>query len=247
MSSTPSEKFVGRMRGEPAPVDSPTTEPPLKTGIPRFAEAILALAGIILSAPLLAVSSVAVAITSPGPVLFRQKRVGHNGQIFILYKLRTMYQRNNGPQITSESDSRITPVGRILRKTKIDELPELWNVLKGDMSLVGPRPEVPRYVDMKNTLWQQVLRARPGITDPVTLLLRNEQSLLVEVKGDHEQFYIKSLQPFKLKRYLVYLQERSWWTDVKVLWNTCIAVLMSSKAPPPTLEEIMSSAKDQSL
>jgi lipopolysaccharide/colanic/teichoic acid biosynthesis glycosyltransferase len=112
-----------------------------------------------------------------------------------------------------------------LRKTKLDELPELWNVLRGDMSLVGPRPEVPRYVDMKHPLWQLVLKARPGITDPTTLSLRNEELLLSQVNGDRERFYMEVLLPFKLRGYLKYLRIRTIGTDVGVLWRTVIAVI----------------------
>jgi lipopolysaccharide/colanic/teichoic acid biosynthesis glycosyltransferase len=122
---------------------------------------------------------------------------------------------------------------------KLDELPSLWNVVKGEMSLVGPRPEVPRYVDLNNSLWRMVLKARPGITDPVTLRLRNEEALLAEIQGDREHFYLEALGPFKLRYYLEYLQVRSWWTDILVLWKTAIAVLAPHRAPLPTMEEIL--------
>ena len=130
----------------------------------------------------------------------------------------------------------MTPVGKLLRKTKLDELPELWNVLKGDMSLVGPRPEVPRYVDLASPAWRLVLEARPGITDPVTMILRNEEALLAKVEGDRELFYLETLQPFKLEGYAEYLRGRNWWTDVKVLWKTFVVVLLPGKALPPTLK-----------
>ena len=149
---------------------------------------------------------------------------------------------NSGPQVTAGDDVRITPVGKFLRKTKLDELPELWNVFKGDMSLIGPRPEVPRYVDLHDPMWCLVLEARPGITDPMTLRLRNEEALLIEVEGDRERFYMDSLLPFKLKGYLDYLQARSWRSDVKVLWQTVVAVAFPNKTSLPTLEEIQSYA-----
>jgi lipopolysaccharide/colanic/teichoic acid biosynthesis glycosyltransferase len=131
-------------------------------------------------------------------------------------------------------------VGKFLRKTKLDELPELWNILKGDMSLIGPRPEVPRYVDLDDPMWRLVLEARPGITDPMTLRLRNEEALLVEVVGDRERFYLETLQPFKLEGYLDYLQRRSWRSDLKVLWQTIVAVVFPNKTSLPTLEEVQS-------
>jgi len=157
-----------------------------------------------------------------------------------MYKLRTMSVANSGPQVTAGDDVRVTPVGKFFRKTKLDELPELWNVLKGDMSLIGPRPEVPRYVDLADPMWRLVLEARPGITDPMTLRLRNEEELLVEVEGDRERFYLETLLPFKLEGNLNYLQARSWRSDLKVMWQTIIAVAFPNKTPLPTLEEIQS-------
>jgi len=212
----------------------------IKSGLPRQAEAAIALAGLVMVAPLIALAAIAVAVTSRGPVIFRQKRMGRKGRPFTMYKLRTMRVTNSGPQVTAGDDVRVTPVGKFLRKTKLDELPELWNVLKGDMSLIGPRPEVPRYIDLEDPVWRLVLEARPGIADPVTLRLRNEEALLVEVEGDRERFYLETLVPFKLEGYLDYLQARSWRSDLKVLWQTVVAVAFPYKAPLPTLEEIQS-------
>jgi lipopolysaccharide/colanic/teichoic acid biosynthesis glycosyltransferase len=212
----------------------------IKSGLPRQAEAAIALAGLVMVAPLIALAAIAVAVTSRGPVIFRQKRMGRKGRPFTMYKLRTMRVTNSGPQVTAGDDVRVTPVGKFLRKTKLDELPELWNVLKGDMSLIGPRPEVPRYIDLEDPVWRLVLEARPGIADPMTLRLRNEEALLVEVEGDRERFYLETLVPFKLGGYLDYLQARSWRSDLKVLWQTAIAVAFPNKTPLPTLEEIQS-------
>jgi lipopolysaccharide/colanic/teichoic acid biosynthesis glycosyltransferase len=157
-----------------------------------------------------------------------------------MYKLRTMTAASAGPQVTAGDDTRVTPIGKFLRKTKLDELPELWNILKGDMSLIGPRPEVPRYIDLEDPVWRLVLEARPGLADPMTLRLRNEEALLVEVEGDRERFYLETLLPFKLEGYLDYLQARSWRSDLKVLWQTVIVVAFPNKTPLPTLEEIQS-------
>src|SRR5215475_6038722 len=212
----------------------------IKNGLPRQVEAAIALAGLVMVAPLIALTAIVIAFTSPGPVIFRQKRMGRKGRPFTMYKLRTMRVANSGPQVTAGDDVRVTPVGKFLRNTKLDELPELWNVLKGDMSLIGPRPEVPRYVDLDDPMWRLVLEARPGITDQMTLRLRNEEALLVEVEGDRERFYLETLLPFKLEGYLNYLQARSWRSDLKVLWQTIVAVAFPYKAPLPTLEEIQS-------
>src|SRR5262252_374278 len=212
----------------------------IKSGLPRQAEAVIALAGLVMAAPLIALAAIAIAVTSRGPVIFRQKRMGLKGRPFTMYKLRTMRVANSGPQVTAGDDVRVTPVGKFLRKTKLDELPELWNILKGDMSLIGPRPEVPRYIDLEDPVWRLVLEARPGIADPVTLRLRNEEALLVEVEGDRERFYLETLVPFKLEGYLDYLQARSWRSDLKVLWQTIVAVAFPNKTPLPTIEEIES-------
>jgi lipopolysaccharide/colanic/teichoic acid biosynthesis glycosyltransferase len=212
----------------------------IKSGLPRKAEAAIALVGLVMAAPLIALTAIAIALTSRGPVIFRQKRMGRKGRPFTMYKLRTMLPESAGPQVTAGDDVRVTPVGKFLRKTKLDELPELWNVLKGDMSLIGPRPEVPRYVDPGDPMWRLVLEARPGIADPMTLQLRNEEALLVEVEGDRERFYLEALLPFKLEGYLNYLQARSWRSDLKILWQTFLAVAFPSRAPLPTLEEIQS-------
>lgn len=196
--------------------------------MPRWLEIVISGLGIALSVPLLILAAVAIAVTSPGPVIFRQDRVGRHGKIFVLYKLRTMRMVLEGPEVTATGDERVTWVGRILRRTKVDELPELWNVLKGDMALVGPRPEVPRYVDLEDHRWELILSSRPGITDPVTLRLRNEEALLADVRGNYESFYINDLQPLKLQGYINYLLSRSSWSDVKVLCTTLFVIVCPS-------------------
>ena len=208
-------------------------------GIPRFIETFLGLAGLVAASPLLLLATVLIRITSAGPILFRQERIGRFGAPFTLYKFRSMHlYQDNDIQITAKGDSRVTPVGRLLRKTKLDELPELWNVVCGDLSLVGPRPEVPRYVDYGNPLWQTVLEVRPGITDPVTLRLRNEEDLLAGCGMDPERFYLKTLQRYKLLGYVEYLQQRSWRSDICVLIKTIFAIVLPSQAAPPVVSEI---------
>jgi lipopolysaccharide/colanic/teichoic acid biosynthesis glycosyltransferase len=197
-------------------------------GLPRSFEVVVSLVGLVLLFPLMAISAAMIALTSPGGIMFQQKRVGRHGETFVLYKLRTMMIANAGPEVTSKNDARITQVGKFLRQTKLDELPTLWNVLKGDMALVGPRPEVPRYVKLEDSMWQAVLTVRPGITDPVTLQLRSEEELLAQVKGDTETYYVSELLPLKLKGYVAYLKERNWRTDLKVLIQTLGAVVSPS-------------------
>ena len=193
-------------------------------GLPRSFEVMVSLIGLVVLLPLMAISAAMIILTSRGGAMFRQKRVGRHGKLFVLYKLRTMRVVNAGPLVTSKDDARITRVGRFLRQTKLDELPTLWNVLKGDMALVGPRPEVSRYVKLEDSMWQAVLRVKPGITHPVTLQLRCEEELLAQVKGDRETYYVSELLPLKLQGYVAYLKGRSWRTDLKVLIQTVAAV-----------------------
>lgn len=226
------------VRARPAPPEASSRPAIVREGIPRPVEAIIAALGLAATAPLIAVTALAVAVASRGPILFRQERVGRNGRSFILFKFRTMIVGQGGAQVTARGDTRVTSIGRFLRRTKLDELPELYNVLKGEMSLVGPRPEVPRYVDLQDSRWQIVLRARPGITDPVTMRLRNEEALLAEIEGDREKFYRENLQPFKLAGYQAYLSRRSWWQDVKVLRDTIVAIILPGRALPPPPGEL---------
>jgi FlaA1/EpsC-like NDP-sugar epimerase/lipopolysaccharide/colanic/teichoic acid biosynthesis glycosyltransferase len=211
----------------------------VKDGLPRFAEVILALLGLIIVAPIIVVAAILIRLTSNGSVIFRQERVGRKGKMFVLYKLRTMYVANGGTQVTVRNDGRMTGVGKFLRRMKIDELPELWNVLKGDMSLVGPRPEVPCYVNPKDSMWRVVLEARPGLTDPTTLRLRNEENLLAAVDADTENFYLNAIQPFKLRGYVQYLRERSWKSDLRVLWQTILSIIFPEKTEAPTMRELV--------
>ena len=210
----------------------------VKNGLPRWFEGLLALAGLILAAPVIAFAGLAIAVTSGGPMLFRQRRVGQHGRTFELYKLRTMNHSVGGPQITKGDDVRITRLGKFFRQSKLDELPTLWNVLRGDMSLVGPRPEVPRFVKPEDPMWQKILTVRPGITDPVTLRLRSEAEVLTGIAGDTEQYYVDELQPAKLKGYVAYLDERDWRSDLKILLRTFFAVFMPREAARVSIDEV---------
>lgn len=212
------------------------------SGIPRTIEVVMAGVGLILTAPLLAAASLLIKVSSPGPVLFRQKRVGRDCEEFTLLKLRTMTIADKGPLITAANDSRITAVGKILRKTKIDELPGLWNVIRGDMSFVGPRPEVCEFVNANDPQWQEVLKARPGITDPVTLRLRNEEKLLAGIE-DKESFYREVLQPYKLNGYIDFLRTRSFKNDISVIAGTLKAIAHPRGSTLPTFEEMRSARR----
>lgn len=205
-------------------------------GLPRAAESVLAVGGLIALMPILLICALLVYVSSPGPIFFRQRRVGRYGETFTLYKFRTMLVSVGGLPITAATDFRITPVGRFLRKWKLDELPEFYNVLRGDMSFVGPRPEVPELVDFSNPAWKRILKSRPGITDPITLRLRNEEAVLATVE-DKEGYYREIVQPFKIKGYLEYLESKSLRTDIKIVAHTAKVILIPRTAPP-NLEEI---------
>jgi lipopolysaccharide/colanic/teichoic acid biosynthesis glycosyltransferase len=205
-------------------------EAELNSGLPRWIEAPIAGAALVAVAPVLLAAGLVIRATSRGPAVFRQQRLGRNGRPFTMWKLRTMRQAA-GPLVTAEGDARVTPIGRVLRKTKIDELLTLWNVVRGDMRLVGPRPEVPHLVNTGNTMWREVLQLTPGITDPVTASLRNEEAILRAAGADWQRFYQDTLQPFKLRGYLEYQRNRTWRTDIEVLLGTVVAVVRPRQAP----------------
>lgn len=206
-------------------------------GLPQWFNFLSALLGIIFLFPLFIVVAILIKFTSKGPVFFKQKRVGENLNEFYLYKFRTMVENPEGLKITVKGDKRITKIGKILRKTKIDEFPQLINVLKGDMAIVGPRPEVKEYVELNIDEWKKIMEIKPGITDPVTLKLRNEEELLLKAKNPDE-FYKNCLAKFKIKGYLYYLSKRTIFFDIKIILTTLIGVFFPNFTPPPTLEEI---------
>lgn len=193
--------------------------------MPNWLEKLLAAAGLILASPALGLAALAVLIETGRPVLFRQARVGRGGRIFELLKLRSMYTSHPGALLTRAGESRITRVGRFLRQTKLDELPQLVNVLRGEMALVGPRPEVPQFVDPADPLWQKVLLVRPGVTDPASLRFCREEELLARV-ADVERHYVQVILPQKLTIAAEYLERRTWLSDFGVLARTAGAALL---------------------
>ena len=179
----------------------------------RLLDVIASVVGLVILSPLLAVLAAAVKLSSTGPVLHRGERVGAGGKLFTLYKFRSMRLGQAGPAITRANDPRITTVGRFLRRTKLDELPQLINVLRGDMSLVGPRPEVPRYVLLYDAEQRRILLARPGITSPASLLYRAEEEQLVG--EEWERYYVETIMRAKLRIDLEYLDRRSVASDLR--------------------------------
>ena len=170
--------------------------------------------------------SILIKLDSKGPILFKQIRVGKNGKPFKIFKFRTMVvdAEKKGMQITVGRDSRITKSGHVLRKTKLDELPQLFNVLTGEMSFVGPRPEVPRYVEMYDENQKSILKVRPGITDLASIKYRNENDLLAK-SLDPEATYINEIMPKKIELNIEYLKNMSVLYDIKLIIRTVLVVI----------------------
>lgn len=190
----------------------------------RLFDIVLSALGLALLAPLLVVVALWIKLDSAGPVLFRQQRVGRHGRPFFIHKFRTMRVDNAGPQITVGADPRITRSGRLLRASKLDELPQLWDVLRGAMSFVGPRPEVPRYVALYPAeLRELVLSVRPGITDPASLQFRNESELLAAA-ADPEREYVEVVMPAKLALARRYVEQASLLGDIRLILATLAAL-----------------------
>ena len=203
---------------------------PLESCMKRALDLSLASAALLALSPLFAVIAALIKRDSPGPVLFRQTRVGRGGRHFTLLKFRTMAcGASSAHLLTCAEDARVTPLGQRLRHWKLDELPQLINVLRGDMALVGPRPEVPRYVALYTPEQREVLRVRPGVTDIASIYYRNESSLLI---GDNaERLYIEEIMPRKLALSRAYLARRSLTSDVRILVWTLRCTLSPTWIP----------------
>jgi lipopolysaccharide/colanic/teichoic acid biosynthesis glycosyltransferase len=192
----------------------------------RIFEIIISMFCLILFSPLLILVLLSIIIFDSRPVFFRQIRVGILGHDFLLNKFRTMSltQKTAGGTFDAGDKSRITPIGSFLRKTKLDELPQLWNVLIGNMSIVGPRPEVRKWVDAYPERWAKVLTVKPGITDPASIYYRNEEELLAKA-DDPEAYYRNHILPHKLDLYEEYVRTRSFTGDICLILKTIISIL----------------------
>lgn len=178
--------------------------------------------GLIFLFPVLIIISILIRIKMPGgPVIFKQKRVGQYGRLFTMYKFRSMTVAHSGSSISVKGESRITPLGAVLRKYKLDELPELWNVLISDMSFVGPRPDVPGYADRLEGEHRRILLLKPGITGPASLKYRNEEELLAEQK-EPQKYNDEFLFPDKVRINIEYLDSWSFWNDIKIIIYTVL-------------------------
>lgn len=196
-------------------------------GAKRIFDIVSSSLGLIILLPVFVIISIAIKMDSEGEVFFRQIRVGRNGKPFKIYKFRTMmiFAEKFGKQITVGADKRITDIGKTLRKYKMDELPQLINVVLGDMSLVGPRPEVPKYVaEYSKEAAKIVLSVRPGITDQASIEYKSENDLLAK-SSNPEKTYIEEILPIKINYYIDYVQTRSFFGDVRIIFKTLFAIL----------------------
>ena len=191
--------------------------------IKRVFDVVVSSAALAVSAPLMALIALAIKSTSEGPIIFTQERVGRRGKPFRIFKFRTM-RINDGPAVSTTTDPRITRVGRLLRASKLDELPQFANVVRGEMSLVGPRPEVREYVEKwPDELRPVILSVRPGITDPASIQFRNEAEILASV-DDPETHYVETILPQKAAAYAEYVRTRSFTGDLAIIARTAKAV-----------------------
>ena len=210
----------------------------------RMLDILISAALLILLSPALLLLALLIKATSSGPVFYRARRVGKNGEPFALYKFRSMVQDadRRGPGITAAADARVTRIGAFLRRHKLDELPQFFNVLKGDMSLVGPRPEDPHYVSLYDAGQRRVLSVRPGITSAASLQYRHEESLLTG--ADWEATYRTQILPEKLAIDLAYLEQRTLRSDLQLLLRTLLSMVQtegpSIPAPPSDMEQTSS-------
>jgi len=194
-------------------------KPPAARRLSRAFDMVVSLAALILLAPLFALCALLILVDDGPPVLFRQTRIGRHGAPFTILKFRSMQTGHRGVPLTVSRDSRVTRVGAWLRALKIDELPQLLNVLHGSMSLIGPRPEVPEYVEFDDEIWREVLELRPGITDLASLAFRHEEAVLASAV-DPVEHYRSVVLPEKLRLNLQYQRSRSFVLDLKLLCMT---------------------------
>src|SRR5215510_1958895 len=189
--------------------------------VKRFCDVVIAGASLILLGPIVGALAILILLDAGGPVFYFGTRIGRFGRPFRIVKFRTMVPdaESRGGSCTSMNDSRITSVGRWMRKFKLDELPQMFNVIKGDMSLVGPRPEVQKYTDLFDEEEMQILSIRPGITDWATLWNPDEEAILAG-RSDPEQIYLEQIRPEKIRLQLKYVRERNLWVDFKILFST---------------------------
>jgi lipopolysaccharide/colanic/teichoic acid biosynthesis glycosyltransferase len=220
------------MRSTQAAIVVPTPPPELEitkwcnSGGKRIFDLVCGVPVLVVALPVMLIIALAIKLTSRGPVLFRQRRVGRDGREFEILKFRTMYHGANGLGITARGDSRITALGRVLRKSKLDELPQLFNVISGEMGLVGPRPDLAEFISELPLSLRQVLVLRPGLTGWATLHFRHEEELLAQIPPRSlRDYYAKTLLPKKVRLDLEYAGKASFLVDATILLRTVLAII----------------------
>lgn len=192
----------------------------------RLVDLLGSLLGLIVFLPIFLIIVIRIKFDSQNPIFFRQTRVGKNGKLFKIYKFRTMVENGEkmGLQVSKSDDPRITKVGKFLRKYNLDEIPQFINVLRGDMSIVGPRPEVPKYVKLYKQDYREILKVKPGMTDYGTLQFMKENELLKDIEN-YEEKYIKDILPIKIQYYKKYIKEMSVVNDLKIILQTISKII----------------------
>lgn len=197
-----------------------------KIVLKRLIDILFSIAALIVLSPVIVIISLIIFFQSGSPIFFYQERVGKNWRKFKIIKFRTMIKNahNIGHKISTNDDLRVTKAGRFLRKYKLDELPQLFNILKGDMSIVGPRPEIPKFVNVFSNEYSEILKIKPGLSDYAALIYSNEASL-IEPSHNPEEYYKSEILPQKIKLYKRYIEEMGFLTDIKIIFLTIKSVV----------------------
>jgi lipopolysaccharide/colanic/teichoic acid biosynthesis glycosyltransferase len=199
----------------------------------RFFDIVVSGLALLLLWPLIVIFAILIRMDSHGPIFFGQIRIGKDFRPFRLWKLRTMTHGSSGAEVTIQGDPRITRIGKFLRNSKLDELPQLWNVFRGDMSFVGPRPEVERFVEQFRPAYEEILQLRPGMTDPASIKYRHEAELLGTVP-DPQRYYIDVILPDKIRINREYVHSQGLGTDIVIIFRTLGALCRKEESPSLT-------------
>ena len=199
--------------------------------VKRLFDLAFSASGLLFLLPFMLIISLCILFESGWPIIYRQKRVGKDWKNFMIYKFRTMsFQKTEDIKICrSSSDKRVTRVGKYLRKYKLDEIPQLFNVLKGDMSFVGPRPQLPRFVEFHSNIYKDILKIKPGITDLASIKFRNESSLLENEADNVEKVYLTKILPKKLRYNKEYLEKQGFFYDIGLVFKTIYSVIFKGR------------------
>lgn len=215
----------------------------------RLFDIVASLVGLIVFAPIMLIVAIIVKVTSPGPILFSQKRLTKGMREFNIYKFRSMVsnelREKNTVQIKGSS-SEITPIGKFMRKTKLDELPQFWNILKGDMSFIGPRPELPRRLKYYDARQKEIFSVRSGISSPASIVFSDEEYLMNQVK-DPEKFYIQEIMPYKIELNLYYIEHQNFFYDIWLIIATLLKIINRVKNEDVVKDKILLAEKDKMI